>query len=166
MNRIIKHKIINRSSEVIFTMLLFLLFTFMILSVLISGVSVYKNTEEVMRNRYEERTAIAYVMTRLRQCDSYNAVSVDSINSINSLVLIREELLGNEYKTYIYCYNGWIHELFVDAYMEFDPEAGTRIVEAEGLEFIIKEPGLLYIKYESDTGTTNNIHINLRSMID
>lgn len=164
MNNTANHKIRNHSSEVIFTMLLFFMFTFMILTVLISGVSVYKNTEELMRNRYEERTAIAYVMTRIRQGDTYDAVVVETIDSVGSMMYLKEETLGNEYRTYIYCYNGWIYELFTESNMTFDPNAGTRIVEANELNFELKGSDLLYVECVSTVGTTSNVHINLRSI--
>lgn len=164
MNNVGKHKIINHSSETIFTMLLFLIFTFAILAVLISGVSVYKNTEKIMRNRFEERTVIAYVMTRLRQGDVYDAIEIDSYDEIGTLVLIKEELFGDEYRTYIYCYNGWVYELFAESGMKFDPKAGTRIVAAKGLNFKMTESDLLYIQCESTAGTLSDMNITLRSI--
>jgi len=164
MNNIGTHKIKNHSSEIIFTMLLFFMFTFMILTVLISGVSVYKNTEEIMHNRYEERTAMAYVMTRLRQSDTYDSIYLDSNHIVDSMVIIKEYLFGMEYRTYMYCYNGWIYELFTTAEFEFDPNAGTPIVEAEDLNFEMKTKDLLYIECTATNGTVSNIHINLNSI--
>ena len=158
-----KKKIKNHSSEVIFTMILFFLFTFAILTVLISGVSVYKNTEEIMRNRYEERTAMAYVMTRLRQGDTDGMVSVSSNEFVDSMIIITEETLGSDYRTYIYSYEGWIYELFTEAGMEFDPNAGTRIVESDGLKFEMKQSDLLYVECVSTIGTVSNVHVNLKS---
>jgi hypothetical protein len=155
-------KVRNHSSEIIFTMLLFCLFTFAIMAVLISGVSVYKNTEEVMRSRYEERTAIAYVLTRLRQGDTSGAVSVESNEFVDSMVVITEEIYG-DYKTYIYSYEGWIYEMFTEAGMKFDPNAGTRIVEAENLKFEILKSDLLFIECTSTGGAVGNVRINLKS---
>ena len=154
----------NHSSEIIFTMLLFLMFTFMILTVLISGVSVYKNTEEIMSARYEERTAMAYVMTRLRQSDTYDSIYVESTDDVDSMIVIKEYILGMEYRTYMYCYNGWIYETFASADFEFDPNSGTHIVEAQDLNFEMKTKDLLYIECTSTEGVVSNIHLNLNSV--
>ena len=158
-----KKKIRNHSSEIIFTMILFFLFTFAILSVLISGVSVYKNTEEIMRSRYEERTAVAYVMTRLRQGDTNGMVSVISNEFVDSMIVITEDFMGADYRTYIYSYEGWIYELYTEAGMKFDPKAGTRIVESNSLKFEMKKSDLLYVECVSTVGTVSSAHVNLKS---
>ena len=41
---------------------------------------------------------------------------------------------GEEYVTRIYCYKGWIRELFSRADLKFDPKAGEKVSEAVSLE--------------------------------
>lgn len=162
MNNTSHRKIKPHSFDVIFTLLLFCLFTFTVMSTLISGVSVYKNTEELMLSRYEERTALAYIITKIHNYDIGGNITVRKYGDIEALVFT-EQIGGIDYLTYIYCYEGWLCELFMDEFATFEAHMGENIVEAEKLNFTLKTQNLIYIRYESVKGKVCETHVNVRS---
>jgi len=167
-----KKKLFRGSTDVIFIMLLFLLFILMVLFVLISGVSVYKNTERLMASRYEERTALAYIINKLHQSDYSGAVQIETFeytaetaadtDLINALV-ITEEYEGHSFKNYIYCYGGWIRELYAPAEVEFDPEIGAAVVEAVSIAFFMHENDIVYVECGNAHGKMLSTYVCLRS---
>jgi len=162
MNNSSHKKIKPRSFDVIFTLLLFCLFTFTVMTTLISGVSVYKNTEELMLSRYEERTALAYIITKVHNYDIQGNITVKKFGETDALIFT-ETIGGIDYLTYIYCHEGWLRELFIDEFAEFEAHMGENIVEAEKLNFTMKTSDLVYIRYESDGGKVCETHVNIRS---
>ena len=83
---------------------------------------------------FDERTVPQYITTRVRQADTADGVLVGSFHGISSLE-IYEELDGSTYITRIYCYEGYLRELFCEESAEMLPEDGEPIVEAENVMF-------------------------------
>lgn len=113
-------------------LLLFGLFAMCILAVLLIGGRTYRRLSERDHAAYTARTAAQYVATRVRQADAGDAVAVEEFGGGTALRLT-EEIEGQTYVTRVYCYDGWLRELFAAADAEMTPADGEKVLEAASM---------------------------------
>ena len=144
----------------ILVLVLFGVFAVSILIVLLTGAGAYRRLTERGQTAYTERTITQYVTTRVRQADARGSVSVGSFQGVQALELY-ESLDGHVYVTRIYCYDGFVRELFTGADMEFLPSDGECLLEAETMCFSL-EDGFLFVEIQTK-GDTLELGLSLRS---
>ena len=121
----------NNSSSTgqVLALLCLTVFALCLLLVLLSGASCYRGLVERGEESYGRRTALQYLTTRIRQAEG---VEVGDFEGCPALIL--EETVENEtYTTKVYCYEGWLRELYTVPGAKLPPKAGTAILEAEEL---------------------------------
>ena len=128
----------SRLLEVVPNFLLFFLFACCMFFVLISGAKSYKNVTAVMEEQFSVNTCISYVTAKVRHYDSEGAVMIGEIGDTDAL-LLKEKIKGEEYLTYLYCYDGSLMELFCSADMEVLPIDGQQIMDLDSLELSAEE---------------------------
>lgn len=124
------------------------LFAVCVILVLLTGAKVYRNLVDSGSRSYESRTAVQYIATRVRQTES---VSVEEFDGCCALVGT-EEIDGEIYLTRVYCYDGYLRELFSaeDAWLQAD--AGEKILPVESAGFAL-EDGLLTVRVDQQEMT-------------
>ena len=142
-------------------LMVFCVFAVCILSVVLAGANVYERLVEKGQYRYEQRTAAQYITTRLRQADLSESVRIEDFEGKSALVL-QEEIEGELYETYIYCYKGYIRELFITIGGKFVPEDGEKVLETEMLQFELNR-SVLTVQFAFGDGTKQELTIYLRS---
>jgi len=113
-------------------LVLFAVFAVCVLAVLLTGAGTYRRLTERDQAAFDSRTAARYVTTRVRQADRAEGLSLRKIDSLDALVLT-EEIDGEPYETWIYCYDGQLRELFVRGGTQVQPESGETILAMESL---------------------------------
>ena len=143
-------------------LLVFAVFMVSILVVLLTGADVVQGITERDQKNYEQRTAVQYIASRVRQADQAGMIRVDSSDSTGDRLILSEELDGILCETVIYCYDGYLWELFsVNGY---DPgaEFGEKILPVE--RFFTTDCGsYLEIEVWFADGETRSIRLYLRS---
>ena len=137
-------------------LLLFGLFAVCILAVLLTGGQTYRRLSERDDAAYAARTAAQYISTRVRQADAQDAVTVTDFGGCAALALT-EEIEGAQYVTYIYCYDGWLRELFTTADAEMTPADGEKVLEAAEMT-VRQEDSLLTVMLDGQ-----EIRLHLRA---
>ena len=151
----------NLKTGSLMALVLFGLFAVCILFLLLIGADVYQKLTVRDRNTYEMRTAAQYLTTKVRQADKDGCLLVSDFEGLDAL-LIREEIEGSVYHTWIYCYDGYIRELFALADSELMPEAGEKILEAEVLT-VWQEDLLFHAEITGTDGHVQKLVWSLRS---
>ena len=141
-------------------LLLFGVFAACVLLVLLTGADAYRRLTERDQAAYDRRTCVQYVATRVRQADCAGGVSVSEFDGVPVLEL-HETIEGTDYVTLVYCYDGWLRELFAAADAGLDPEAGETVMEAQDLALSL-EDGLLTVAVTDSRGTVNTLVLSLR----
>jgi len=142
-------------------LLIFGVFAVCILSVLLTGADVYRKLAARDQIGYDQRTAAQYLTTRVRQADRLGDVSIRYFEGQDALVFT-EVIEGGTYQTLVYCYDGYLRELFAAAGGGFLPEDGERVLEARGLS--IRQDGqLLEMELTSPSGEVQRLKLYLRS---
>ena len=112
-------------------------FALCLLLVLLSGASCYRALVERSEASYARRTALQYLTTRVRQAER---VHIGELEGCEALIL-EEELDGECYTTRVYCYEGWLRELYTVPGAELPARAGTPILETG--ELSLRQEGSL-----------------------
>ncbi len=119
---------------------LFAIFSICIITVLLTGASLYREQNDKDSIGYEKRTISRYITTRIRQSDLDNTYFIGDFylrtpeNEGNSLFLY--EIINNElYYTCIYCYDGYLYELFTESENKFEPGDGEVLAPLGALKF-------------------------------
>lgn len=156
--------------DVLFVLALFGVFTISALALVSIGANVYQNTVNDMSRNYDSRTAIAYITEKVRKTDSLlsdgsNAVSLGTLEEKPALIL-REELEGVRYCTYLYLHEGFLKELFIreDSYLgNHILDAGQNIMELKTLEYKQLSDNLLSVTMTVDEDEPRQLYLSLRS---
>ena len=143
-------------------LLVFAVFMVSILVVLLTGADVVQGITERDQKSYEQRTAVQYIASRVRQADQTGMIRVDSSETVGDRLVLVEEIDGILCETVIYCYDGYLRELFsVDGY---DPgaEFGEKILPVERI--CATDCGAyLVIEIRFADGETRSMTLYLRS---
>ncbi|MFI3312805.1 MAG: DUF4860 domain-containing protein, partial [Eubacteriales bacterium] len=131
--------------------LLFGVFAGAVLMVLILGAQSYQSVEQSIESGYEARTCLQYIATKARHYSGEGSASVTTYGDGDALVL-EETIDGFQYLTYIYTHNGHAMELFCEAGVTLEPDAGFVIVAVDDLDIQLVSDGLLHLSCTDDDG--------------
>ena len=102
------------------------------MGVLLGGVRVYKGLTQQGQQDYDRRTCLQYLSTKLSQIPTPDSITIRQFGDQDALFLL-ETVENREYVTRIYCYNGWLMELFSVNSDSFAPEDGEKILPLDRL---------------------------------
>jgi len=152
---------VKGKTDTLMLLLLFSVFALCILAVLLTGTDAYRHLTVRDAASYDTRTAEQYLIMRVRQSDVWGDLRVEEFNGVDALVFF-ETIDGERYKTRVYCFDGYLRELFTAAGEDFLPEDGEEILPAEALSFTLKGQTLTAELTDSD-GNCREIALQLRS---
>ena len=127
----------NRNKHVIdliFPLSLFFVFISSCVIVLILSFHVYKETIDLEQVNYESRTALSYIVQKIHQNDTSQAISLCQKEKRDVLVI-----KDQNYVTYIYEDDGYLKELFVQEDVTFNKKDGKKIIPVSHLKMKQKD---------------------------
>ena len=152
----------KHSTDILFVLVLFLVFTSSALAVILLGARVYQSTSSRMESNYNVRTALAYVSEKIRQNDESGAVSLCELDGIPALTL-SQRMEDTSYITYLYFQDGALKELLTEASREVSAEQGTAIISLKSFSVRETDDGFYSIQTENDQGEALSLLIHPRS---
>ncbi len=150
----------KHSFDVVFVLLLFLVFTAAVLMVLISGASAYKNISASVEEQFQERTCLNYISTKLRHYNADGSVYITELGGVPALALT-ETVDEETFVTYIYLYGGCVRELYMQENVGLPPDAGDEIIEAKNIEFSMPADNIIRVECTGSDGGTSELFISL-----
>ena len=149
----------GQTVNLLFTMLLFLVFVLCALFTVLIGGKVYENINSRIEENYSGQVVLNYVANKVRQGDEAGRVAVKTMEDTPVLELT-QEINGRKFVTWIYYRDGAVRELFTNEGSGLGLRDGLEIMECRGLTFV-QEDSLLKIQV---TGAeTNSLLLNIRS---
>ena len=127
------------------------------------GVQVYKNIVTANNDNFELRTSLSYMATKVRQADSAGMIELREIDGVKVLVL-GEENEDGAFETYLYFWDGYLYEHFMEKDGYFEPGYGMETFEAASFVMEETKEGQLYLKAENNAGDTQELYLTLRAM--
>ena len=138
-------------------LLLFGVFAVCVLFVLLTGAKAYRGLTERDRTAYDRRTCVQYIATKVRQGDVEGGVTVEPFGDTAALCMRQYGFV-----TRVYCYDGWLMEMYTFEDAELTPQDGEKVMPLSGLSFDL-EDGLLTVELQSGEGVTDTLRLALRS---
>ena len=153
-----RRKSIQHHIDGLAALLLFGVFAACILAVLLTGADAYRRLTQRDQASYDRRTGTQYIATRVRQADRQDGVAVERFGDTDVLILGA----GEEYVTYVYCWDGWLMELYSWSEEPLVLENGWQLLEAEEMKLSL-EGGLLTVNITALGGGQDSLLLSLRS---
>lgn len=148
------------SLSVVAALLLFAVFAVGVFSVLLGGAKVYRALVQRDAAVYDSRTSSQYLLSKLRQAPDPQAVSIGEFGG-SAAIRITQTIAEDPYVTWIYCWDGWLMELFCAADGEFTPEDGEKVLPARDLS-VTQQNDLLVIAITDGSGESLRLQYVLR----
>jgi len=155
-----KRKTVQHSMQGVFVFVLLGLFAVMSTLMVLLGAQMYRNTVDRSTANNEDRVLSAYVRSMIRAEDTSGAMEIGEYDGVKALAM-REDLDGEAYVTWLYCYEGQMYEWFTSDDGEFRPESGTAICPAQRFEPSLDD-GLLTVNLVNAKGEPETVRVALR----
>ena len=155
-----KRRTAQHSMQGVFVFVLLGLFAVMSTLMVLLGAQMYRNTVDRSTANNEDRVLSAYVRSMIRAEDTRDAMAVGEYDGVKTLAM-REDLDGEPYVTWLYCYDGQMYEYFTSDDGTFNPESGTAICPAQRFEPSL-ENGLLTVDMINGKGEPETVRVALR----
>lgn len=149
----------RQTMNLLFTMLLFLVFVLSALFTVLIGGKVYENINSRVEENYSGQVVLNYVANKVRQNDKADSVAVRDIEG-TAVLELAQEINGISYVTWIYYMDGAVRELFTNAGSGLGLEDGLEIIDSQGLTFR-REGDILEVQVADQTDT--RLLLNIRS---
>ncbi len=153
-----KKKAIQHHMDGLLALLLFGIFAACVLAVLLTGAGAYRRLTLRDQAAYNGRTCQQYLATRVRQADAANGVQVEDFGDAGALVLL--DAYG--YETRVYCYDGYLMELYAAPGSGLAPEDGEKVMEIQEMD-VSCDDDLLKIVVINTEGMESLQYLSLRS---
>lgn len=126
----------KHSISSVIVLLLMSIFAACVLMVLLTGAASYKRLAFRDSKVYEWRTGIQYISAKIRQTDEIGAVWVDDFDEDTPIdTLFLSEIIGQQrYITRIYCYDGYLYELYAAEDAQMSVQDGTQIMQLKDMQ--------------------------------
>ena len=125
------------------------------------GAQAYRATTARTATHGDERTIYAYMLNSLRGDDEMGMVRPRTEDGID-MVAVSYDFDGDLYEKRIYCYDGYLRELFTSAENEFDPAGGEKVCEAQSLKAQM-DGSLLTVEITDANGKTHTVDTAMRT---
>lgn len=149
----------NSSISGLAVLLVFGIFAVCVLFVLLEGGLSYEQVYADGQETYTQRTAMQFLSTKVRQADGQ--VSVMPLGDGDALCL-DEEIDGEHYVTWIYCWDGWLCEYYGVAGEMPEPQYGDMVLELSYMALDLNDD-ILWIFAEDVQGQEMEMQLYLRS---
>lgn len=149
--------------DILFVLALFGVFAVSALALVTIGADVYQHTVEDMDVNYESRTAVSYIMEKVRQNDTTDSIFLTTLEDAPALCML-SEIDEDTYCTYLYYYEGHLKELFMRQGASLGGQllpAGTDILELADLDFSYADDNLIRVSLQTPSGETHTFYIHV-----
>lgn len=149
--------------DILFVLALFGVFAVSALALVTIGADVYQHTVEDMGVNYESRTAVSYIMEKVRQNDTADSISLTTLEDVPALCML-SEIDEDTYCTYLYLYDGHLKELFMREGASLGGQilpAGTDIMELKELELSYASEDLIRVSLQTVSGESHTFYVHI-----
>lgn len=119
-----------------FVFLLLGVFAVFAVLLVLFGAQAYRGAVDETTRHNEQRILQAFIVNAIQADDALEAVTAETIGDVEAL-RVDYDYDGERYVKRIYCHEGALRELFIEADAEFDPADGEFVCEAEAMTVAI-----------------------------
>lgn len=149
----------KHSIDILFQLVVFLLFTFSAIVLLLLGINFYRSTVERSDKNSSARVAVAYIREVIHQNDEAHCVSVTEFDNLPCIELKQAE----GYVLYLYLLEGELRELYTRENAKVSSNDGQKIMELKNMNFTMQGSNTLVVECEDLFGNREQVFISIRS---
>lgn len=149
--------------DILFVLALFGVFAVSALALVTIGADVYQHTVEDMGVNYESRTAVSYIMEKVRQNDTTDSIFLTDLENVPALCML-SEIDEETYCTYLYLYDGHLKELFMREGASLGGQvlpAGTDIMDLQEFSLSYASDDLIRISLRTASREDHTFYIHV-----
>ena len=144
--------------DIMFLMVLFLIFTFSAVSVLLMAVNSYRSVVYANEANANARIATSYIREQVRQHDEAGEVSLSKLDGVDCIKMSE----GDGVSLYIYEYNGFLMELEAKDTAGATPDFGSKILQINSLD-LTEDNGIINAVITDTKGESLDVLIGVKS---
>jgi len=144
--------------DILFVIALFGIFVISAIALISIGAGIYSKNMNNMTKNFNSRTAVAYVIEKVRQADSKDSLRLCHFEDIPA-ISISNTINSKEYITYIYQYENELKELTVRSDVPLSPQSGQMIIEIEDFQISSVNNNLVDCKMTMPDGESYDFQI-------
>lgn len=149
--------------EMTIAMLLLVVFGLAVFMLAASSTTTYEKLVDDKNTSEELRVASSYLVTKLRQNDQKEAISLESNLLFDSKALTIREVIGDEtYVTWIYVSEGVLREVTVLEGIEPSDDLSFEIAKVDEMEIRVNDQSV-YIALEKGERTIPELQVTLKT---
>lgn len=111
---------------------------------------------------FVSRTALSYVMEKIHQADEYGAVYAGTFDGQDAIVIC-QTYSEQTYMTYLYEYDGYLRELFIQDGVDAKASDGRRILASDSFSFEESQEGLFHLYCTNKDGSISDTYVSIKS---
>jgi hypothetical protein len=146
--------------DIMFVLLVLLLFVTFGFCVIMVGARVYQSTVDQMEENYSSGTALAYTVQKLRQNNQVGTIEMTKIDEEDG-ILIHSQVKDVDYATYIYFCDGYLWELYTKASTVVHTGMGQKLVQVKDFTIEKVDRGLYQIEAVSTSDEELEVMIHV-----
>ena len=148
--------------DVLFVLALFGIFALSAIFLITIGADIYGKTMNNMERNFDARTALAYITEKVRQSDLENQIDLGELDGCPALI-ISSGTEQNQYKTYLYEYQGTLKELMMKQDVLLSPSAGQDILAVSDFTLTFVNSHLVNCRITIDDEHSYDLFISVHS---
>ena len=120
--------------DFLFPLALFFVLTATSVALVVLASGTYSRQVQDSEDSFASRTALSYVTEKIHQADEYGAVYAGTFDGQDAIV-IRQTYSEQTYVTYLYEYDGYLRELFIQDGVDAKASDGRKILASDCFSF-------------------------------
>ena len=149
----------RHSIDILFQMVIFLLFTFSAITLLILSVNFYRSIVERSDKNESARVAVAYIREAIHQNDEQSGVALAEFDGVECIKIGQAE----DYVLYLYMKDGELRELYTKEGARVTSDDGQRIMQLQNLTFTMKDDNVIVVECEDVQGNSETVIVSVRT---
>ncbi len=149
--------------DFLFPLALFFVLTATSVALVVLASGTYSRQVQDSEDSFASRTALSYVTEKIHQADEYGAVYAGTFDRQDAIV-IRQTYSEQTYVTYLYEYDGYLRELFIQDGVDAKASDGRKILASDSFSFEETQDGLFHLYCTNKDGSISDTYVSIKSM--
>ena len=153
----------NRTLDTTFILFLLSIFAVTVFLTVLFSANAYKSINANTNKNFNHISPLSYIASKVRQSDTIGFIRIEEKEGTKALVI---KTFGDSeiYETWIYNYDGYIYEIFVDEFADFSLSDGIAIYENNKIDFFIDDNKSLTIYNYGLSEEPRKLTLSFRSL--
>ena len=148
--------------DFLFPLALFFVLTATSVALVVLASGTYSRQVQDSEDSFASRTALSYVTEKIHQADEYGAVYAGIFDGQDAIV-IRQTYSEQTYVTYLYEYDGYLRELFIQDGVDAKASDGRKILASDSFSFEETQDGLFHLYCTNKDGSISDTYVSIKS---